>query len=288
MGIATAAQAWSLLGQETAEWLHEEHARWYLSTALAVPVPRGLRVPRFLDCEGSAWDPSWTLFRQRLQEEPPGAALRAGRPVHPAAARLAQRFLWEWPPEAAEYGHQLFARRLARDLAPEQGSGTTGGRYDEDSAAQDGFMSDGAFKGFCLYGFIAAAYVSVVQLLSGTPSRVSIQAALEGLQLALGLLGTTFSLDQLESSSWPFTSLEMRLLAEDLTSELQEQDEMQLTFRWRRPLHLERPDLDVSSHLVLALRQSMDSLDSEDHGRAVLMVQKALAEALPEARLLQC
>ncbi|CAK9106562.1 unnamed protein product [Durusdinium trenchii] len=160
MGIATAAQAWSLLGQETAEWLHEEHARWYLSTALAVPVPRGLRVPRFLDCEGSAWDPSWTLFRQRLQEEPPGAALRAGRPVHPAAARLAQRFLWEWPPEAAEYGHQLFARRLARDLAPEQGSGTTGGRYDEDSAAQDGFMSDGAFKGFCLYGSRARPHPS--------------------------------------------------------------------------------------------------------------------------------
>ncbi|CAK9106561.1 unnamed protein product [Durusdinium trenchii] len=102
----------------------------------------------------------------------------------------------------------------------------------------------------------------------------------------------------------------MRLLAEDLTSELQEQDEMQLTFRWRRPLHLERPDLDVSSHLVLALRQSMDSLDSEELARAelakqvetsflrvvglgdhatatldaVLMVQKALAEALPEAR----
>ncbi|CAJ1357182.1 unnamed protein product [Effrenium voratum] len=123
-------------------------------------------------------------------------------------------------------------------------------------------MSDAAFNGFCLYGFVGAFYVSVVHMLSGSPGKAELEAALMGSKLALSLLGNALCLDQLESSSWPFTSLELRLLEEDLTAELADVAG-QVTESWRWPLLAERPAPEASQ-LVMVLSSWSAVLDQAE------------------------
>eukprot|EP00439_Symbiodinium_sp_Y106_P061934 s2591_g9.t1 len=301
------AAGWSLLGEE-AQHL-EESERWYWSECHG----RGLRRPRFLDCEGGSWDPSWASFRKRLQEDPPGRQLPESRPPGAATAQLAQQLLQSWTGETeVERGHLLFARRLVRDLASPLSQGDARPTYDESSVGPDGFMSDFALEGFCLYGLVGALFVRAVELLAA-PTQESAALALTGVRLALGLFGPVSELSLLENSCWPFSWLELRLLEEGLVKALSTPE---MEPHWRRPLEgPPRMESEVDLHLAMAMALPehpavvfLDTVKAEarhhlqqvlgqklhvvglgDHATATLdaglMVKRAVTEAAPTTRV---
>ncbi|CAE7897532.1 unnamed protein product, partial [Symbiodinium necroappetens] len=189
-----------------------------------------------------------------------------------------------------------------------------GGRpaYDQSSVGSDGFMSDLALEGFCLYGLVGALFVRAVELLVA-PTEESVTLALTGVRVALGLLGPVSELSFLENSCWPFSWLELRLLEEGLVKALSTPE---MEPHWRRPLEgPPRMESEVDLHIVMAMALPehpavvfLDTVEAEarhhlqqvlgpklrvvglgDHATATLdaglMVKRAVAEAAPTTRV---
>ncbi|CAE7882597.1 GIP [Symbiodinium microadriaticum] len=163
---------WSLLSEEA---LHlEDSERWYWSECHG----QGLRRPRFLDCEGGSWDPSWASFRKELQEDPPGRQLLEARAPGAATAELAQQLLQSWTGEmevepvsmcavaALVYSFVIGSVASDSDFRPDVWEVAQGWPVENSclmqaraqfrnralAEAAEGFMSDLALEGFCLYG----------------------------------------------------------------------------------------------------------------------------------------
>jgi len=172
-------------------------------------------VPRYLDCEGDSWDPAWRKLRQFLQAAPPAALLRAGVAPDRETVDLSEALVANWSDDGlVNRGYHIFARRIARDV----GFGTEGNSgYDPRTVAGDGYIADGAFEGFCLYGLVAALFVQAWHHLVGVEPSVSSRGLAElDVRIALELLGPGLSLDFIGSSSWLVRSIDLRLLVEGL------------------------------------------------------------------------
>lgn len=289
------------LGEALPGWGHlPSLPRWYSS-----PAHRGLQVPRFLDCEGPAWHPSWSRLRGLLQSSPPAELALAGAAPGEQAQQLAEELTWNVSgPASEEPGYHLFARRLARDLGfrPAGGGGAQAYGYDASTAAEDGFIADDALGGFCLYGLVTAFFVRAVRLVAGpTPSASSVDAAAALARLALEFLSPALGLDFLESSSWPVRSVDLRLLLDGLlaakaasaSSSAGSAAKLPSGVPWRRALEvpstldpsedhhlavaLAKPESLLSVHLAAselqsqaALRARLEALVKRQHGFSIL------------------